>query len=233
MVHFLSKWLNALFFTTIFTSCSLMATPNDDPSEIITIALPVNEQILIKTDPYFVSLKRAYKSLNIPVKFLVIPGARSYVMLKKVKISGSYPRYTNIAENSENFTITKGFEVDQSIYAFSLKPIDSNDQLKYALKHQPNKIGTVRGIRIVESYVADQKIRLFNHIDHLVGALKAGKLHLILETEIVMKRYKEEFTPIYRSPKPVIEGDITQILHKKHQDIADLLQNYFEKNPIH
>ncbi len=224
------------FYIFLFQFCvcdSASAFSKDKNKEnIITIAIPVNEEVLMKKDPYFVYLKRAYKSLNIPVEFLMLPGARSYKMLQKGKIAGSYPRYSIIANDSKFWIITSGFEIKQNIYAFSQKPIESSCVIEYALKYQPNNIGTVRGIRVIESYLGDEKIRLFNHIDHLIGALKAGKLNIVLETENVMNRYKQDFTTLYRSPEPIIKGNLTQILHRHHQDIADKLANYFIQNPL-
>jgi len=232
MIHYFIK--NNYFFLSfvIAINITLAFSSNAKSIDTLSIAIPVNEEVLIKNDPYFVHLKRAYKSLNIPVEFIIMPGARSYRMLLKGKISGSYPRYTSIAFNSEVLSITGGFEIEQNIYAFSFTPIDSKDVVEYALSHRPDKIGTVRGIKVVEYYVGENKIRLFNHIDHLIGAFKEGKVDIILETEAVMQRYEDNSTPFYRSPKPIVKGKITQVLHKNHQDIIEKLANHFAKQSI-
>lgn len=230
------KLLHIIILITwvILSATSVNATSNKKArnSDLITIGIPVNEEILDENDPYFVSLKRAYKALNIQVEFIVLPGARSLKMLEKGKISGSYPRYINLATSKNKFIATPNFSIKEDIYAFSLEPIDSIDYVTYTLKYNPNKIGTVRGIKIVESYVGDQKVRLFNHIDHLIGALKSNKLHLVLETEYVMGRFSRELPKLFKSPEPLIEGTITQLLHERHQDIADKLEKYFADKPI-
>ncbi|GAA6204536.1 hypothetical protein [Thalassotalea sp. SU-HH00458] len=230
------KLLHIIILITwgLLNTTSVNATSNKkvSDSDLITIGIPVNEEVLNENDPYFVSLKRAYKALNIQVEFIVLPGARSFKMLEKGKISGSYPRYANLATSKNKFIATPNFNIKENIYAFSLKPIDSIDYVTYTLKYNPKKIGTVRGIKIVEAYVGDQKIHLFNHIDHLIGALKSKKLHLVLETEYVMERFSSELPKLYKSPEPVIKGTITQLLHERHQNIADKLQKYFEEIPI-
>ena len=232
MFRFFRKYFYIFLLQFCLCEPALAFIKNGNIEKIITIAIPVNEEVLLKKDPYFLYLKRAYKSLNIPVEFLMLPGARSYKMLQKGKIAGSYPRYSIIANDSEFWLKTPGFEIKQNIYAFSLKPIESSCVVEYAIKYQQNKIGTVRGIRVIEYYLGDEKIRLFNHIDHLVGALKAGKLDIVLETEDVMNRYQESFPHLYRSPKPIIEGSLTQVLHSDHQNIANKLANYFKLNPL-
>ena len=200
--------------------------------KVITIAIPIDEQLLIKNDPYFIYLKRAYRTLNIPVEFIQLPGARSFKMLEKGRISGSYPRYTYLSKESEVFINTPGFEIKQDIYAFSLQPIQTNDVLASMLQNTPQKIGSVRGIKIVETYVAGSKISLLSHIDHLINALQKGRVVMILETDAVMMRYKNKFTPLYRSQEAVIQGSLTQILHNKHHTLADRLSAYFKENPI-
>jgi hypothetical protein len=201
-------------------------------NNIITIGIPVDEKILIANDPYFVYLQQAYKSLNISVEFIVLPGARSINMLKHGKIAGSYPRYTSLVTDSDVFINTPGFEIKQDIYAFSLQPIESIDALKSKLAYDPQKIGSVRGTNVVNTYIGDANISLFNRINHLVRALQKERVILILETKAVMARYNHKFTSLYVSQDAIIKGSLTQLLHYKHQQLADQLSIYFSENPI-
>ena len=150
-------------------------------------------------------------------------------MLEHGKIAGSYPRYTSLATKSDIFINTPRFEIKQDIYAFSLQPIES---LKPIIQNKPQRIGFVRGTKVIETYASDYKISLFNHIDHLIGALQTGRVIMMFETEAVMERYKDKLFPLYTSQKPIIQGSVTQLLHYKHKKLADRLSTYFSENPI-
>jgi len=199
----------------------------------ITIAIPVSESTLIKSDPYFVYLKRAYNAVDIPVKFIVLPGERSFKMLKKGRVSGSYPRFKVLSDASPILINTPNFEIPHSIYAFSSLPFETDSDIQSLLINNNQKIGTVRGTKILEPIIKDFNLRVFNHVDHLVGAFQAGNITIILEREEVVSRYFSSFKNLHRSNQPIVSGLATQILHINHKELNEKLSDYFRRNPIY
>ena len=196
-------------------------------SSALAISIPVNENILLKTDPYFVALKRAYKAIEVEVTFIVIPGARSIKMLERGKIAGNYPRFEALALENDNILSIKSFVKSDYLFAYSLTRKLDNKKWHSTLLNSPKKIGSVRGIKVLEQKFKNKGITWFNHIDHLIGALTFGRVDFAIESPDIIARYQSDTLKLYRSVKPVYEGKLTHLLHSKHQDVANKLEAYF------
>ncbi len=225
------KWLILLLGGILFTHSILSLVEAEEPAPALIVSIPFAEEQLAANDPNFVALKLAFKRLFIDVDFVVLPGARSLKMLKKGKIAGNYPRFSEIADANNTIIKLNYFNAHHEMYAFSL---DKTKQGKFfnILNEQSTSIGVVRGVKVIEDKYIDVNIHWFTHIDHLIGAFKIGRVKYILEREDVVLPYEKKGLVFYRSKNAVFIGKLTLVLHESYRDIAVQLDNYFNANHV-
>ena len=216
-----SIWL--LYVNTSFAS-------DQKSTDEIYIAIPIDESILRHNDPYFVMLERALVGLNVEVLFVEMPGGRSFKQLKEGQIAGSYPRYEFLAQKHNEVLPIKSFNRPNPLYVYSLKDVsDSTFTFDYFNRSEP--VGAIRGTLLLESLIETDGVYWFSHIDHLVGAIKLGRITYMIESPRAMNRFlKTSKKTLYRSKEHLLEGKVTLLMHQKYEKLVSRLDAHFKIN---